>query len=174
MALARAATLVTDHSLPLCRLMVATPMYAGAQGGYVRSAIALALAAQAHGMVIDFAFILHQPSITRARNMLAHLFLRSDFTHMLFLDDDVSVSPAHVLSMLAAMAGDERLAILGGPVPRRRINWTTVAPQQHLGLLIRIHQRWQIIPVTLPLRWRSQPPALRWTNRWNCCGLVPD
>ncbi len=116
------------------RLMVATPMYAGAQGGYVRSAIALALAAQARGMVIDFAFIMHQPSITRARNMLAHIFLHSDFTHMLFLDDDVAVEPGHVLSMLDAMQADSRLAILGGPVPKRRINWHSVARAAAAGL----------------------------------------
>lgn len=114
--------------------MVATPMYAGAQGGYVRSAIALALAAQRRGIVIDFAFVMHQPSITRARNMLAHIFLHSDFTHMLFLDDDVSVSPDHVISMLSAMQTDTRLAILGGPVPKRRINWHGVARAAAAGL----------------------------------------
>ena len=36
----------TDPVLADCRLMVATPIYEGAQGTYVRSAIALALAAQ--------------------------------------------------------------------------------------------------------------------------------
>lgn len=117
-----------------CKLMVATPIYAGAQGGYVRSAIALALAAQQRGVVIDFVFILHQPSITRARNMLAHLFLASDFTHMLFIDDDVSVAPDHVLSMLDAMLADDQLAILGAPVPRRRINWTGVARAAAAGM----------------------------------------
>lgn len=109
-------------------------MYAGAAGGYVRSAIALALAAQAHGLTIDFAFIMHQPSITRARNMLAHIFVQSDFTHMLFLDDDVSVSADHILSMLTAMVRDDRLSILGGPVPRRRINWSSVARAAAAGL----------------------------------------
>lgn len=109
-------------------------MYAGAQGGYVRSAIGLALAAQRRGLAIDFIFILNQPSITRARNMLAHLFHASDFTHMLFLDDDVSVSAEHVLSMLEAMLADDRLAIFGAPVPRRRINWASVARAASAGL----------------------------------------
>ena len=125
---------VLDPALANCRLMVATPIYDAAHGTYVRSALALALAAQRHGITIDFAFILHQPSINRARNMLAHTFRNSDFTHMLFIDSDIDFSADDVFSMVRAMAGQADCAILGGPVPRRAISWGNVARAVEKGL----------------------------------------
>jgi hypothetical protein len=74
---------MTDAPLANCRLMVATPIYEGAQGTYVRAALDLALRAQAIGLPVRFEFILYQPSITRARNTLAAMFLGSDCTHIL-------------------------------------------------------------------------------------------
>ena len=41
---------MTDAAPANCRLMVATPIYDGAQGTYVRAALGLALAAQAEGV----------------------------------------------------------------------------------------------------------------------------
>lgn len=123
-----------DPALTRCRLLVATPIYDSATGTYVRSALALALAAQAQGVVIDFAFILHQPSINRARNMLLHIFLNSDFTHMLFLDSDVDVSAEDVLSLIRTMASRPDCAVIGGPLPRRMINWAAVARASEQGL----------------------------------------
>lgn len=123
-----------DSALSACRLMVATPMYDAAQGTYVRSALSLALAAQAAGVVIDFAFILHQPSINRARNMLAHIFLNSDFTHLLFIDSDIDFSADDVFSLVRAMAGKPDCAVLGGPVPRRTIAWGNVARAAERGM----------------------------------------
>ena len=123
-----------DPALAPCRLMVATPMYDGAQGTYVRSALALALAAQARGLAIDFAFILHQPSINRARDMLAHGFLRSDFTHLLFIDSDIDFAADDIFSLIDAMAQRPECAVLGGPVPKRSIAWTNVALAASRGL----------------------------------------
>lgn len=123
-----------DPALAECRLMVATPIYDAAHGTYVRSALALALAAQRHGITVDFAFILHQPSINRARNMLAHTFRNSDFTHMLFIDSDIDFAADDIFSMVRAMAGHPECAILGGPVPRRAISWGNVARAAQMGL----------------------------------------
>lgn len=60
----------------------------GAQNGYVRALLDLALRAQAIGLTVRFEFILYQPSVTRARDMLAAIFAESDCTHMLFVDAD--------------------------------------------------------------------------------------
>ncbi len=116
------------------RLMVATPMYDGAEGTYVRSALALALLAQAKGVVIDFAFILHQPSINRARNMLTHNFLRSDFTHLIFIDSDIDFAAADIFSMVEAMNAQPECGVLGAPVPRRTVAWANVAAAASRGL----------------------------------------
>lgn len=117
-----------------CRLMVATPIYEGAQGTYVRAALDLALRAQAIGMPVRFEFILYQPSITRARNMLTAMFLASDCTHLLFVDADIDFSPDDVFSLIEVMAAHPECAVLGGAYPRRMINWRNVARAVEMGL----------------------------------------
>ena len=125
---------MTDPALANCRLMVATPIYDGAQGSYVRSALDLALKAQALGISVRFEFILYQPSITRARNILAAMFLASDCTHLLFVDADIDFSSDDVFSLIRIMEEQPRCGVLGGAYPRRMINWRNVARAVELGL----------------------------------------
>ncbi|MBO9698145.1 MAG: glycosyltransferase [Sphingopyxis sp.] len=126
---------MTDAALLAnCRLMVATPIYEGAQGTYVRAALDLALRAQAMGVPVRFEFILYQPSITRARNMLAAMFLASDCTHLLFVDADIDFSPDDVFSMVQAMDTHPEVGVLGAAYPRRMVNWRNVARAVELGL----------------------------------------
>ena len=124
----------TDAALANCRLMVATPIYEGAQGTYVRAALALALRAQAMGVPVRFEFILYQPSITRARNVLAAMFLASDCTHMLFVDADIDFSPDDIFSLIKAMDANPEVGVLGSAYPRRMINWHNVARAVEAGL----------------------------------------
>ncbi len=124
---------MTDTALANCRLMVATPIYEGAQGGYVRAALGLALQAQAAGVPVRFEFILYQPSITRARNLLAGMFLASDCTHLLFVDADIDFTAGDVFSMVRAMDGHPECGVLGAAYPRRMINWRNVAEAARKG-----------------------------------------
>lgn len=123
-----------DPALANCRLMVATPIYEGAQGTYVRAALDLALRAQAMGVPVRFEFILYQPSITRARNMLAAMFLASDCTHLLFVDADIDFSPDDVFSLIRAMDAHAEVGVLGAAYPRRMVNWRNVARAVKQGL----------------------------------------
>ncbi|WP_422060318.1 hypothetical protein [Sphingopyxis sp.] len=125
----------TDAALANCRLMVATPIYEGAQGTYVRAALALALRAQAMGVPVRFEFILYQPSITRARNVLAAMFLASDCTHMLFVDADIDFSPDDIFSLIKAMDANPEVGVLGSAYPRRMINWHNVVRAVEAGLV---------------------------------------
>ena len=113
--------------------MVATPIYDGAQGTYVRSALALALAAQAQGASVRFEFILYQPSITRARNVLTAIFLASDCTHMLFIDADIDFASDDVFAMVRAMDSHPDCDVLGAAYPRRMTNWRNVAQAVEKG-----------------------------------------
>lgn len=117
-----------------CRLMVATPIYEGAQGTYVRAALDLALRAQAMGMPVRFEFILYQPSITRARDLLTAMFLASDCTHLLFVDADIDFSSDDVFSLIQSMETNPECGVMGGAYPRRMINWRNVARAVELGL----------------------------------------
>ncbi len=126
--------IATDPAFANCRLMVATPIYEGAQGTYVRAALDFALRAQAIGMSVRFEFILYQPSITRARDILTAMFLASDCTHLLFVDADIDFSPDDVFSLIHVMAAHPECGVLGGAYPRRTINWRNVARAVEMGL----------------------------------------
>lgn len=131
--MAQALTL-NPATIAATRLLVASPIYDGAAPGYVRAVLALAMRARDIGLTIDFAFTRYQPDIARARNNLTHIFWRSDFTHLLFIDDDVDFAADDILSMLAAMAERPDCAILGAAVPRRTIAWGQVARAVTQGL----------------------------------------
>lgn len=125
--------MTAPDALSQCRLMVATPIYEGAQGSYVRAALDLALKAQAAGLVVRFEFILYQPSITRARNILSAMFLASDCTHLLFVDADIDFAADDIFAMIRAMADRPDVGVLGAAYPRRMTNWRNVAQAVEKG-----------------------------------------
>ena len=116
------------------RLMVATPLYGGAEVDYLRGVIGLTGLAERRGVAVNFAFLRNNASINSARNMLAGAFLQSDATHLMFLDADIGFVPEQVLDLLALAQADARLAVIGAPCPKRKVNWTLVAAAAAKGL----------------------------------------
>lgn len=125
---------MTEPAPPALRLMVATPLYDGAQADYLRSVIGLGGAAERAGMACSFAWLSNNAVIDRARNALAAAFLQSDATHLVFIDGDIGFVPEELIDAVVRMQGDERLAVLGAPYPKRRINWGLVAAAAGKGL----------------------------------------
>ena len=69
------------------KLMVCTPMYGGmCAGTYTKSSTDLATVAAKYGIEVQFFYLFNESLITRARNYCADTFMRSDCTHMIFLD----------------------------------------------------------------------------------------
>lgn len=116
------------------RLMVATPLYDGAQADYLRSVVGLTGAAERAGVGCTFAWLSNNAVIDRARNVLAAAFLQSDATHLVFIDGDIGFVPEGVIDLVARMQADDRLAVIGAPCPKRRINWSLVASAAAKGL----------------------------------------
>jgi hypothetical protein len=105
------------------KLFVATPMYGGmAHGLYVKSCLDLQSTMAKYGIDVKFSFLFNESLITRARNYLVDEFLRSDCTHLLFLDSDIHYNPQDVLAMMALDKD-----VIGGPYPKKSINWGNVA-----------------------------------------------
>jgi len=127
---------VTAGTPPLApaRLLVATPLYDGAQADYLRSVVALAGAAERAGVACSFAWLSNNANIDRARNVLAAAFLQSDATHLVFIDGDIGFVPEELLELVTRMQGDAKLAVVGAPYPKRRINWNLVASAAAKGL----------------------------------------
>jgi len=105
------------------KLFIATPMYGGmAHGLYIKSSLDLQLTMNKYGIETKFSFLFNESLITRARNYLVDEFLRSDHTHLLFIDSDIHYSPQDVLALMALDKD-----IIGGPYPKKSINWSNIA-----------------------------------------------
>jgi len=116
------------------RLLVATPLYDGAQADYLRSVLGFAGAAERAGFACSFAWLSNNAAIDRARNALAAAFVQSDATHLVFIDGDIGFVPEELIDAVERMQADDRLAVLGAPCPKRQINWGLVASAAAKGL----------------------------------------
>ena len=105
------------------KLFIATPMYGGmAHGMYLKSCLDLQGIMSKYGVETRFSFLFNESLITRARNYLTDEFLRSDCTHLLFIDSDIHYNPQDVIALLALDKD-----VIGGPYPKKSINWNNVA-----------------------------------------------
>jgi hypothetical protein len=105
------------------KVFVATPMYGGmAHGLYVKSCLDLQGTMSKYGVDTKFSFLFNESLITRARNYLVDEFLRTDYTHLLFIDSDIHYNPQDVVALLALDKD-----VIGGPYPKKSINWNNVA-----------------------------------------------
>jgi hypothetical protein len=105
-------------------IFCATPMYGGMNHGlYMKACLDLQGMCIQYGIQIKFSFLFNESLITRARNYLVDEFIhRSDCTHLLFLDSDISFNPQDVIALLAL---DKDVS--GGPYPKKAIKWRSVA-----------------------------------------------
>jgi len=105
------------------KVFVATPMYGGmAHGLYIKSCLDLQTSLGKYGVDTKFSFLFNESLITRARNYLVDEFLRTDYTHLLFIDSDIHYSPQDVIALLALDKD-----VIGGPYPKKSINWGNIA-----------------------------------------------
>lgn len=105
------------------KLFVATPMYGGMNNGlYMKACLDLQALCFQYGIENRFSFLFNESLITRARNYLVDEFLRSGYTHLLFIDSDIHFEPQDVLAMLA-MDKD----VIGAPYPKKTINWKNIS-----------------------------------------------
>ena len=112
------------------KIFVATPMYGGMCTGMYASAIMqLVGVCGQSGMMMYYSFMMNESLITRARNSMAHDFLKSDATHMMFIDADISFNPQDIPRMVQA-----DVDIICGLYPKKEINWVQVADMVKKGV----------------------------------------
>ena len=112
------------------KIFVATPMYGGqCSGMYTKSTADLATISTQYGMDVRFFYLFNESLITRARNYLVDEFLRSPYTHLMFIDSDIHFNPNDVLT-LAALDKE----IIGAPYPKKCIAWEKVRNAVDAGL----------------------------------------
>ncbi len=104
------------------KVTIATPMYGGVcHGIFLKSVMALMNNLRARGHEVVYQDLYNESLITRARNSLTEIFLRSDSEVLLFIDADQGFDPVAVCNML-----EEDFDIIGAPVPMKGINWEKV------------------------------------------------
>ena len=104
------------------KLFIATPMYGGMCSGlYMKACLDLQAMCQQYAIETRFSFLFNESLITRARNYLVDEFVRSNYTHLLFIDSDILFNPQDVLALLALDKD-----VIGGPYPKKSINWRNV------------------------------------------------
>ena len=111
------------------KLFLATPMYGGMCAGmYCKSTNDLAALCMHYGIELKMYYLFNESLITRARNYCCNEFMRSDCTHMLFIDADIGFEANDVISMLALMDQDkdDGMDILCSPYPKKCIAWEKI------------------------------------------------
>lgn len=113
---------IKAEELKKVKLFVGTPMYGGMNHGlFCKSCLELQSHCIQFGIETKFSFLFNESLITRARNYIVDEFLRSGYTHLLFIDSDICFNPEDVLALIALDKD-----IIGGPYPKKSINWKAV------------------------------------------------
>ena len=114
----------------MAKLFVSTPMYGGqCFGFYNQSLIQLNNLLRNSGSECVVSFMFNESLITRARNALAHNFLKTDCTHLMFIDADIRFNPGDIPPMV-----DADKEIICGIYPKKEINWQSVKDAVERGV----------------------------------------
>lgn len=117
------------------KLFIATPMYGGnCTGVFADACQKLAKLLGQFGVTHHFHFIYNESLITRARNYCVDEFMRSGFTHMIFIDADIEFHPDQVLSLLWLQTDDSPYDIIAAPYPKKCISWEKIKMAVDKGL----------------------------------------
>jgi len=109
------------------KLFVATPMYGGQCAGmYTRSIADLSALCAKYGISLQLYFLFNESLITRARNYCVDEFIRSEATHLMFIDSDIGFNPQDILALLALQTEDSPYDVIGGPYPKKCISWEKI------------------------------------------------
>ena len=111
-------------------IFIATPMYGGhCEGPYMLSMLGFVNACHQQGYNYTVGVVGNEALITRARNQLVHDFLRTNCSHLVFIDSDIMFDGYDVISMIEA-----DVDIVGGAYPKKEINWTCVHEAAKTGV----------------------------------------
>ena len=112
------------------KIFVATPMYGGQCAGYyTQSIMELNMLLQKSGVEAQYSFMFNESLITRARNSLTNVFIKSGCTHLLFIDSDIKFRGADIMAMLEVDKD-----IICGIYPKKEINWHSTKQAMDAGV----------------------------------------
>jgi hypothetical protein len=127
---------ITTEQLRPYSIMVGCPMYGGqATGMFTKATNDLSMLCTAAGIKLKYYFLFNESLVQRARNYIVDEFIRSDFTHLMFIDSDIGFDARDVLALLGIQTQDpEKYDIMTGPYPKKTIAWEKVSKAAASGV----------------------------------------
>lgn len=103
-------------------IFIATPMYGGmCHGSYAKSLFNTMKLLIEKGYNVYYRDMYNNSLVTEARDLFTQMFLTSNCDYLLFIDADQSFRAEDVIKMI-----EEDKDVIGGIVPKKRINWGLV------------------------------------------------
>jgi hypothetical protein len=126
---------ITTEHLQKYKLFVGAPMYGGqCAGSFCKSTNDLSAMCAKYGIELRFYYLFNESLVQRARNYVADEFLRSDCTHLMFIDSDIGFKANDVLTLLGIQTlHPETYDIMTGPYPKKTIAWEKIKTAVELG-----------------------------------------
>jgi hypothetical protein len=93
---------------------------------FTRSIADLSAVCAKYQIPLQLYFLFNESLITRARNYCVDEFMRSEATHLMFIDSDIGFNPQDVLALLALMTDESPYDVMGGPYPKKCISWEKI------------------------------------------------
>jgi hypothetical protein len=126
---------VTAEHLRQYSIFVGTPMYGGQCAGmFCKSTNDLAALGAKYGVDVKFYYLFNESLVQRARNYVVDEFMRSDCTHLMFIDSDVGFRANDVLTLLAIQTlHPDQYDVVTGPYPKKTIAWEKVKKAVEMG-----------------------------------------
>lgn len=110
-------------------LFVGTPCYGGMMcTEYTQSLLGLKEACVKNNLELTCMFLGNESLIQRGRNTIANEFLKTNSSHLMFIDADQKFVPNDIAKLIKAGKG-----IIGGAVPMKGINWERVQQGVKMG-----------------------------------------
>lgn len=109
-------------------IFIGVPMYGGqCTGHFCKSVCDLMILCTKYGINVKMYYLFNESLVQRARNYICDEFMRSEFTHLLFIDSDIAFDAKDVISLLGIATHDpEKYKILTAPYPKKDIAWEKV------------------------------------------------
>lgn len=115
-------------------LFLGLPMYGGTcEANFAQSIAYLAAKCVNLGIQLQMFVLTNESLITRARNYIADEFLRSNATHLMFIDSDVGFNPDDVITLLALQGEETPYDVIGGAYPKKNISWEKIVHAVNKG-----------------------------------------
>lgn len=126
---------VTVEHLQKYSLFVGVPMYGGnCTGVFTKSTNDLAILCTKYGIKLRFYYLFNESLVQRARNYITDEFVRSGFSHLMFIDSDIGFNANDVLSLLGIQTTyPEKYHVITAPYPKKTIAWEKVKKAVQAG-----------------------------------------